>query len=216
MRREPSLLAGLTALAATLPLTASAQEYSNGGNGPKGRGPAILSPVEAYGLHPPGDTGPSGHFHHNKEIITPYYAPLSPTPTFARFRTTHYTNYYLGYCRHSHKYGSKPTHYGSDGWGPGPMPSPDGPGPEANRYGPYTTVLRDDTLYWRMGGNGLVPYGTPRPPHGGPPDLIDAIQASRGHGGPSGASCGCGPAAAPAVAAGPAIMPPAEQPVSPQ
>jgi hypothetical protein len=206
----------LTALAATLPLSASAQEYSNGGTGPKGRGPAILSPVEAYGIHPPGQTGPAGHFHPNQEIITPYYAPLSPTPTCARFRTTHYTNYYLGYCRHSHQYGSKPTHYGSDRRGPGPMPSPDGPGPEAVRYGPYTTVLRDDTLYWRMGGNGLVPYGTPRPPHGGPPDLIDAIQASRGQGGPSGASCGCGPAAAPTVAAGPAIMPPAEQTVSPQ
>jgi hypothetical protein len=208
MMRHPALLVVLTVLAVTL--SATAQEYSNGGTGPKGRGPAILTPVESFGVHPPGDPGPTGHFHHNKKVITPYYAPLSPTPTFARFRTTHYTNYYMGYCWHSHKYGAKHTIYGSDGWGPGPMPSPDGPGPEASRYGPYTSVLHNDTVFWRMGGNGLVPYGTPRPPHGGPPDLIDAIQATRQHGGPSGHASGCGTVTAPSVAAGPAIMSPAE------
>jgi hypothetical protein len=210
MIRQLSLLVGSAALAATLSLTATAQEYSNGGTGPKGRGPAILTPVESFGVHPPGDTGPTGHFHHNKQTFTPYYAPLSPTPTFTRFRTTHYTNYYIGYCRHG-KNGAKPTIYGSDGWGKGPMPTGDGPGPEASRYGPYTSVLRDDTVFWRMGGNGLVPYGTPRPPHGGPPDLIDMIQTTRKQGGPSGPSAGCcSSTAAPTVAAGPAIMAPAE------
>jgi hypothetical protein len=58
-----------------------------------------------------------------------------------------------------------------------------------------------------MGGNGLVPYGTPRPPHEGPPDVVDMIQASRRGG-------GCHPAGdgAAAVVAGPAILAPLEKP----
>jgi hypothetical protein len=215
MIRQLSLLVGSTALAATLSVTAMAQEYSDGGKGRSGRGPAILTPVESYGVHPPGYTGPTGLLHHKNATFVPYYAPLSPTPTFTRYRTTAYTNYYTGYCRHG-KSGSKPTPYGADGWGCGPLPAADGPSPEASRYGPFTSVLRDDTYYWRMGGNGHVPYGTPRPPHGGPPDLVDMIQASRNQGGSFGHSSCCAPAAASSVAAGPAIMPPAEQSLSPQ
>jgi hypothetical protein len=58
-----------------------------------------------------------------------------------------------------------------------------------------------------MGGNGLVPYGTPRPPHQGPPDLVDAIQAARQNGGGI-----CPPSidGAPVITA-PATLPPTEK-----
>jgi hypothetical protein len=73
--------------------------------------------------------------------------------------------------------------------------------------------LQDDTIFWNMGGNGLVPYGAPRPPHGGPPDLVDMIQVSRKTGGGSGLPC---PGGAPVTAwngqAAPAILPPPEKP----
>jgi hypothetical protein len=70
-------------------------------------------------------------------------------------------------------------------------------------------VITDDTVFWNMGGNGLVPYGTPRPPHSGSPDLVDAIQVSRQQGG---GVCGVGPAvmgASPMMV--PAVLPPGEQ-----
>ena len=49
-----SRLFGSAALAAVMSLPAAAQEYSNGGTGEAARGPAIVTPVEAYGVHPPG------------------------------------------------------------------------------------------------------------------------------------------------------------------
>jgi hypothetical protein len=204
MKQPLSLFLGSTALTAVLSLTAAAQEYSDGGCCAHDHCPAITSPVEAYGTHPPDDNCC------RKGAITPYYAPLAPTPTCYRFRTTHYTPYYCGYCPHR-LFGPKPPPYGCDGgWGPGPGPDNVG-GPPFN-YGPYTSVLRDDTTYWNMGGNGLVPYGTAPPPHAGPPDLVDQIQATRGNGGP----CHCAPDGAPVAVlsfgTAPAIMPPTEKP----
>jgi hypothetical protein len=192
--RHLALFLGSTALAAALSLTAMAQEYSNGGCGRRNRGPAILTPVEVYGVSPGGGCCPHG-------TITPYYAPLSPTPTCKRWRTTCYTPYYIGYCPHR-LCGHKPPPYGADGWGAGPGPNLS-ENARFDNYGPYTSVLKDDTIFWRMGGNGLVPYGAPRPPHGGPPDLVDQIQQSRGNGGP-------GQCATSTAVAGPAIAAPEE------
>jgi hypothetical protein len=227
MERLLSLLVGSTALAAVLPLTAAAQEYSNGGSGASGRGPAILTPVEAFGVHPPGPDPADVNrcfFRSWRSTFLPYYAPLSPTATSVRWKPScyfplmpYYTPYYPGYCPHR-LCNRKPLPYGFDGgWGPGPVPGhgPDGPGGLPPAYGPYTSILRDDTIFWNMGGNGLVPYGTPRPPHGGPPDLVDAIQASRKNG-RNGDSCLPSPDGAPVVTvsdgAAPAITPPAEKP----
>jgi hypothetical protein len=221
MLRQLSLLFGSTALAATLSLTAAAQEYSNGGAGGHGRGPAILTPVEDYGVHPPGVTAP-GVFHRKRSTYVPYYAPLSPTPTFARWRPTcyfplmpYYTPYYTGYCPHR-LFSPEPPPYGFDGgWGWGPRPGCDANGSGGSKlgsYGPYTSVLRDDTIFWNMGGNGLVPYGAPRPPHVGPPDLVDMIQGSRQNGGGScSPSAGGAPVAALSGGAAPAILSPVEK-----
>jgi hypothetical protein len=99
----------------------------------------------------------------------------------------YYTPYYCGYCPHRLS-DPEPPPYGADGgWGEGPVPGhADGAADDAQRrYGTYTAVLRDDSNYWNMGGNGLVPYGTPRPARTGPPDLVDMIQVSREN--------GCGP-----------------------
>jgi hypothetical protein len=199
-------------LAATLSLTASAQEcsndgdganvygpeYSNGGACAKGRGPAIVTPVEAFGVHPPGldpaDANRCWLLHRWREMWIPYYAPLSPTSTSARWKPwcyfplmPYYTPYYCGYCPHR-LCTPEPPPYGFDGgWGPGPKP--DGPIPHDPtgtplRYGVYTSVIQDDTTFWNMGGNGLVPYGAPRPPRIWAPDLVDMIRGSRAQGGP--------------------------------
>jgi hypothetical protein len=84
---------------------------------------------------------------------------------------------------------------------------PPNPGDTPLRYGAYTSVLQDDTIFWNMGGNGLVPYGTPRPPHNGPPDLVDAIQTTRAQGG---GMCPPSPDGAPVMPA-PAVLPPTEK-----
>jgi hypothetical protein len=228
MRRQLSLFVGSTALAAILSMTAAAQEcasgaaapsvdagapvygpeYCDGGHGVHKRGPAILTPVEAYGVQPPG-VNCCKH-----GAIVPYYAPLAPTPTCYRYRTTCYTPYYCSYCGH-HLHGPKPPPYGADGWGKGPMPGqgPDGIQPN---YGVFTSVLQDDTIFWNMGGNGLVPYGTPHPPRNGPPDIVDMIQVTRR----SGSGCHPGPDGAPVVVvtdgAAPAITPPAEKSAPPR
>jgi hypothetical protein len=183
----------LAALAAMMSLPAAAQEYSNGGHGIAGRGPAILTPVEAYGVHPPG-LDPADARSHNKarrQIYYPYYAPVSPVASSARWKPwcyypllPWYTPYYCGYCPHR-LFNPPPRPYGCDGWGKGPMPEeplPETPGKTPLRYGAYTSVVEDDTTYWNMGGNGLVPYGEQEPFRGGEPDLIDDIQASRAHG----------------------------------
>ncbi len=191
MKRLLSLLVGSTALAATWSSPARAQEYSSGCE--KKPCPVIATPVEAYGVHPPG-----AECCCKKGTVIPYYAPLSPTATCYRFREICLTPYYCGYCA-KHLFKKKAPPYGCDGgWGPGPMP--EGPGTPPFNYGPYTSVLTDDTLFWRMGGNGLVPYGTPQPPRAGPPDLVDMIQASRPWGAPGDAPC--------VASADPAVLPP--------
>lgn len=194
MAQRFSLLFSSTVLAATLSLPALAQEYSDGGKGARGRKEATLTPVEAFGVHPPGPDPGYAHrciFHRWKYAYIPYYAPLAPVATSVRWKPwcyfpllPYYTPYYMGYCP-KRLCQPKPAPYGSDGWGQGPMPDhplPHDAGPTPLRYGVYTSVLQDDTVFWNMGGNGLVPYGTPRPAHEGPPDLVDMIQASRKQG----------------------------------
>ena len=182
MSHRFSYLLGWAALAAA---TSAAQEYSNGGHGDSGRGPAILTPVEAFGVHPPG-LAPADAKHYRPYI--PYYAPLSPVASSTRwkpwanyFLLPYYTPYYLGYSPNRH-WNPPPRPYGSNGWGAGPrpeMPLPEEPGTTPLQYGPYTSVVEDDTTYWNMGGNGLVPYGEFQPGTGRAADIVDEIQASR-------------------------------------
>lgn len=188
MTHHISCLFGTTALAAILSLPAAAQEYSNGGKGAAGRGPATMTPVEAYGVHPPG-LAPADARHWKPYV--PYYAPLSPVASSTRWRPwanyfllPYYTPYYIGYSPNRH-WNPPPRPYGSNPWGRGPMPEmplPEEPGTTPLNYAAYTSVIDDDTIYWNMGGNGLVPYGEPPPATARPADLVDAIQASRPRG----------------------------------
>lgn len=193
MTRRFSCLSSSAALVAIMSLPAAAQEYSNGGHGTAGRGPAILTPVEAYGVHPPGldPADAQSWCSSSRQRYFPYYAPLSPVASSARWRPwayrpllPYYTPYYPGYCPHR-LFNPPPRRYGSDGWGRGPQPElpiPEEPGTTPLNYADYTSVVEDDTKYWNMGGNGLVPYGVPQFDEAGTPDLIDAIQASRPRG----------------------------------
>ncbi len=197
MSRRFSGLLGLAVLTAVKSLPAAAQEYSNGGKGEAGRGPAILTPVEAFGVHSPGiDPADSQRSVCRwRQRYIPYYAPLSPVASTARWKPwsyhplyPYYTPYYPGYSPHRRS-NPPPRRYGSDGWGRGPQPDsplPDEPEKTPLNYDGYTSVVEDDTTYWNMGGNGLVPYGATDSPAAGPPDLIDAIQGSR----PRGRFCG--------------------------
>jgi hypothetical protein len=184
-----SLLFGAVLVAIRSP-PITAQEYSNGGKGARGRKAATLTPVEAFGVHPPGvDPADSRRWCGRlRQRFVPYYAPLSPVASTARWRPwgyypllPYYTPYYPGYGTHR-LFNAAPRPYGSDGWGRGP--GPEGPLPPDDSetplgYAGFTSVLDDDTVYWNMGGNGLVPYGADQPPTDGLPDLVDAIQSSR-------------------------------------
>ena len=144
-------------------------------------GPAILTPVEAFGVHPPWTRSAgrqplllSSLVSHLSFRITLRY--LRQRLRFARQPTCYfplmpyYTPYYIGYCPHRLR-NPKPLPYGFDGgWGPGPMPGPRWQGCcclSASTMAPTRPILKDDTIFWNMGGNGLVPYGAPRPPHAG-------------------------------------------------
>jgi hypothetical protein len=173
-------------LSGALTQNGAGQEYSNGGPDNRKLGPAIQSPVEAYGVQPPGSDAQDAKRLKKKwrYPYEPYYAPVSPVATSARWQPTvyhplapYYTPYYPGYSPHRH-FKPEPPPYGSDGWGEGPMPDP--AAEFKPTYGVYTSVLRDDTIFWNMGGNGLVPYGAPPLNHPRPPDIIDTIQANRG------------------------------------
>jgi hypothetical protein len=188
MIRQFSLLLGSTILAGIPSLTAMAQEYSFSGAGAHGRGPAMLTPVESAGIHETRSGDECGLFHHKKATFTPYYAPLSPTPTFARWRTTHYAPHYVGYCP-NRLFGPHLPRCGSNGSRCGFELGLDDHGSNGSglgSYGPFTGAGRDDTTFWHMGGNGLVPYSVERHPHSGPPDIVDAIQSSRGRDGAGG------------------------------
>jgi hypothetical protein len=183
-------LFGVAALAAITSLHTVAQEYSNGGKDARGRKAATLTPVEAFGVHPPGiDPADARRWRPRlRRIDYPYYAPLSPVASTARWKPwaykpllPYYTPYYIGYSPHRH-FNPPPLPYGFNGWGPGPgpeLPLPEDPETTPLTFGPYTSVVQDETAYWNMGGNGLVPYGAAAPPALRPPDLIDEIQASR-------------------------------------
>lgn len=215
MTHRFSCLLGSAALAALMSLSTSAQEYSNGGVCASGRKAAILTPVEAFGVHPPGlDPFDAKRLYPPwRQRYIPYYAPLSPVASTARWRPwayypllPYYTPYYLGYCPHR-LFNPPPRPYGSNGWGMGPkaeLPLPEDPGTTPLDFGPYTSVVGDDTTFWNMGGNGLVPYGAAQAAPVGPPDLVDAIQASRPR--------GRAHAQRKVAPAGPAIVPPVEVP----
>jgi hypothetical protein len=171
-------------VASALPLTAAAQEYSNGGTGQKGRGPAIESPVDTFGINPPLKGSADDYPCCPKcALCTPYYAPLSPTPTFSRWCSDVLVPYYCGYCSHRH-FRPKPPPYGWDGACGVPPPGAEvvEPGSPAYTFGVYTGAGTDEKAFWNMGGNGSVPYNAPPPPRSGPPDIVDMIQASRGRG----------------------------------
>ena len=202
-------------LVALVSLPTTAQEYYTGGTCASGRKAATLTPVEAFGVHPPGiDPADADRACDRlRQPYRPYYAPLSPVASTARWKPwsyhplyPYYTPYYLGYCPHR-LFNPPPRRYGSDGWGRGPrpeLPVPEEPGTTPLNFGPYSSVIEDDTTYWNMGGNGLVPYGAPPGAEVRPPDLIDAIQASRPHG------RGCTHFARTVVEEGPAIVSPLE------
>lgn len=214
MAHRSACLLGAATLAAILSLPAVAQEYSNGGHGAAGRGPAILTPVEAFGVHPPGiDPADTQHWVSRwRQRFIPYYAPVSPVASTARWKPwayhplfPYYTPYYLGYSPHRHS-NPPPRRYGSDGWGRGPQPDsslPDDPEDTPLDYAAYTSVIEDDTTFWNMGGNGLVPYGSSETGGARQPDLIDAIQAGRPH-------CRIRGHVRRAAPAGPAIVSPVE------
>lgn len=223
MKRLISLSLKATTLAALLVLPATAQEYSNGGIC-KQRKEATLTPVEAFGVHAPGPDPADANrcvFHRWANTYLPYYAPLSPVATSVRWAPgcyfplmPYYTPYYFGYCP-KRLHCPKPAPYGSDGWGQGPMPGQGDPGPGGPlpNYGAYTSIITDDTVFWNMGGNGLVPYGTPRPPHVGSPDLVDAIQASRQQFYYGGGGCAPAGVGAPVIVVGDGAAPATAPPV---
>lgn len=225
MKRLISIFGSSLALAALLSQPAAAQEYSNGGMCKRGRKEATLTPFEAFGVHPPGPDPADARrciFRRWRRAYLPYYAPAAPVATSVRWAPwcyfpllPYYTPYYIGYCPHR-LWKPKPPPYGSDGWGQGPMPGqdPNGPGTPPLNFGAYTSIIQDDTIFWNMGGNGLVPYGAPRPPHLGPPDLVDAIQSSRPRGGGIAGACGACSAGVPVAAANegpPPILPPSTE-----
>lgn len=193
MTRLFSCLVGAAVLATIASPPAAAQEYSNGGAGEAGRKAATLTPVEAFGVHPPGidPADAQRRCARSRQAYVPYYAPLSPVASTARWKpgayrplAPYYTPYYPGYSPQRHSK-APPRRYGSNGWGCGPMPEaplPEEPGTTPLDFGAYTSVIEDDTTYWNMGGNGLVPYGAPQPAGMRSPDLIDAIEAGRPRG----------------------------------
>lgn len=184
-----SCLLGSLPLAVMLSLPSAAQEYSNGGKGAAGRRAATLTPVEAFGVHPPGidPADAQRHCASLRQRYFPYYAPLSPVASTARWApwkycplAPYYTPYYQGYSP-KRLFNPPPRPYGADGWGRGPLPErplPEESDPTLDFAG-YTSVVADDTTYWNMGGNGLVPYGDYQPDAARAPDLVDEIQASR-------------------------------------
>lgn len=190
MTRRFSCLWRSAALAAMMSLPAAAQEYSNGGQVAAGRKAATLTPVEAFGVHPPGidPADAQRRCASMRQIYFPYYAPLSPVASTARWKpwsyrplAPYYTPYYCGYSPHR-LFNPPPRPYGSNGWGKGPLPEQPLPSEETETpldYGGYTSVVADDTVYWNMGGNGLVPYGAEAPAGARAADLVDEIQASR-------------------------------------
>ncbi|HEV3004067.1 MAG TPA: hypothetical protein VGX78_06370 [Pirellulales bacterium] len=190
MTRRFACLFGSAVLAAVMAPPAPAQEYSNGGTGAAGRKAAILTPVEAFGVHPPGidPADAQRRCARLRQRYVPYYAPLSPVASTARWRPwgyypllPFYTPYYAGYSPHR-LFNPPPRPYGWNGWGAGPAPElalPEEPDTTPLDFGPYTSVVEDDTTYWNMGGNGLVPYGAAEGAATRPFDLVDEIQASR-------------------------------------
>lgn len=165
----------LQSLALALPLFLAypANAQVTDGLGMKNRGCAICSPLDSPDC--PGWMPKCW-----KVPYWPYYSPL--VPISSRWKTCRLTPYYCGYLPPKHA----PDSYavgGCDGTGV-PLGAVIPGDPRFSSYGVFMGAVQNDTLFWRMGGNGLVPYCAPPPPRIGPPDIIDMIEARRG---------GCGP-----------------------
>lgn len=137
------------------------------------RGCAILPPYESP--DPPGFNSANGDID-RKGGFYPYYSPL--VAISCRWGYKELIPYYPGYCRKSRH---APNRCGGAGCDDGvPVGAVDASTGAAFTYGAFTgRTANDDNVFWRMGGNGLVPYGDPQSPRPGP-DLIDLIQAHRG------------------------------------
>ncbi len=167
----PRALVLLTlALAVPLSLASPANAQVTDGLGLKNRGLAICSPLDS-------PDGPGWMPKCWKVPFTPYYSPL--VPISSRWKTTRLTPYYPGYWPDKH--GANPYAAGGcGGTGGGPGHGAIQPGdPRFSTYGVFTGAVKDDTLLGKLGGNGLVPYGAPRPPRLNSPDIIDMIEAGR-------------------------------------
>jgi hypothetical protein len=151
----PSLAAVVLSLGMSAPARAGHDE----------RGCAILSPVDCP--DPPGFNSANGDIDKRGGFI-PYYNPLIPVSV--RWRYCYLVPYYCGYCR-----------WCSTGCSTEGCCGAAGEAGAAGTYGVFTGARRDDALFGKMGGNGLVPYCDGPPPRSGPPDIIDMIEAGRGH-----------------------------------
>ena len=164
MKRQLSWLLGAPAAALVLSLGMTAPARA----GHDERGCAILSPLDS--ADPPGFNSANGDIGKKGGFI-PYYSPLIPVSV--RWSYCYLVPYYCGYCRWSNGCGPESC------CGAGIVPA--GERGAVGTYGAFTGAGRDDALFWKMGGNGLLPYGAPPPPRSGPPDIIDMIEAHRGH-----------------------------------
>lgn len=174
MKRRFTWLFGSSLVAVGLSIGASVQ----GGN-PRERGCAILPPYESP--DPPGFNSANGDVGKHGGFF-PYYSPL--VPISVRWDYKKVVPYYPGYLPKG-KLGSGaccPPGAGVDHvvgaeCGAASLERPTG---MEFDYGVFTGGAgQDSTRFWRMGGNGLVPYGTPQPPRAAP-DLIDRIEGRRG------------------------------------
>jgi hypothetical protein len=157
-----------SAVAAGLLLGLTAAAHS----GPEEGGCAILPPYESP--DPPGYNSANGDID-RKGGFYPYYSPLAPISV--RWGYKELIPYYPGYHRKG-KHGV--TSCGSAGMGYECAAEAgvalDLPPGVSFDYGRFTGGTgSDDNRFWRMGGNGLVPYGAAPPPRPGP-DLIDLLE----------------------------------------
>lgn len=149
-------------------------------HGEEVRGCAILPPYESP--DPPGFNSANGDIE-RKGGFYPYYSPL--VPISVRWGYKHVVPYYTGYHpRGKHGAGRCPSAPGCGSALDNGLASGgtlEVPAGTSFDYGGFTGGAgKDANQFWRMGGNGLVPYGAPQSSRSRP-DLIDLLQAGRGH-----------------------------------